>query len=73
MNQPPNRQQQILELLATGATHDAMANQLHVSKNTIKTHLKSLYDHLNARNAPHAVAIGYQRRLLDAGPAEPTG
>ncbi|MBC9000463.1 ParB/RepB/Spo0J family partition protein [Micromonospora aurantiaca (nom. illeg.)] len=63
-----SRREQIVVLLADGATTDEIAAAFEVARSTVKTHLQDLYEHLGARNAAHAVHLAYQRGLL-RGPA----
>ena len=50
------REKELLPLLAQGCTNSEMANLLHLSPNTIKTHLKSLFAKLGVSNRTQAVA-----------------
>jgi DNA-binding NarL/FixJ family response regulator len=52
------RQRQILLLLRLGKTNDEIANELEISVNTVKTHLKSLYTKLEVSNRTQATFIG---------------
>lgn len=61
------RQLQVLQGLADGQTYDEIARGLYVSYATVKVHSGLLLGRLRARNAAHAVAIGYQAGLLQAG------
>lgn len=57
-------QVRILQTLAAGLTLDEASAELDLSPNTMHTHRSRIYQALGARNAAHAVAIGYQRGLL---------
>lgn len=57
----------VLRGLAAGMTRAEMAALLDRTENTAKTHTLSLYRRLGARNAAHAVAIGYQLGLFQTG------
>jgi DNA-binding NarL/FixJ family response regulator len=50
------REQQLLVLLAKGYTNKEIAQVLHLSPNTIKTHLKSLFTKLQVSNRTQAAA-----------------
>ncbi len=63
------REKQILSLAKTGATNHEIADQLHLSENTIKTHLYNLYRKLNVRN--RIEAIEWARRHLAEAAIEP--
>ena len=49
------REQEVLELVATGATNREIASQLHLSPHTVKEHTSALYRKLEARNRAEAV------------------
>ena len=55
------REIEVLQLLANGRTYKEIAQELFVSVNTIKSHLKSIYGKLGVNNRREAVA---QARLL---------
>ena len=62
------RQQQILQLMAEGATNRAIAESLGLSVDTIKHHTTLIYRRLGARNRAGAVNLGQRLGLLaDAG------
>jgi DNA-binding CsgD family transcriptional regulator len=48
---------EILELLCQGLTIDTIAQDLNISKYTVRRHLSSVYEKLNARNQVQAVAL----------------
>ena len=50
------RERELLTALAGGLTNQQMANQLEISLNTVKFHLKNLYDKLGVGNRAQAVA-----------------
>jgi len=58
------RELDVLRLVASGATNQAVARELHVSEATIKTHLMHLYAKLGVRDRAAAVAVAYDRGLL---------
>ncbi|MRI33136.1 hypothetical protein EOPP23_09085 [Endozoicomonas sp. OPT23] len=62
------REKQILSLAKTGATNHEIADQLHLSENTIKTHLYNLYRKLNVRNRIEAIEWA-RRHLAEAAMA----
>lgn len=60
--QPPTetltkREGELLAALAAGATNERLALDLGVSINTVKFHLRNLYEKLEVRNRAQAVAI----------------
>ncbi|MEU3455622.1 ParB/RepB/Spo0J family partition protein [Micromonospora sp. NPDC006766] len=58
------RRGQIIALLADGASAEGISTALGISLSTAKTHIQSLYQHLGARNAAHAVHLAYEKGLL---------
>jgi ATP/maltotriose-dependent transcriptional regulator MalT len=63
------REQQVLELAATGLTITEIAARLHISHSTAKTHLLRIYEKLEAPNRSAAVATAVARGLLRVGAA----
>jgi DNA-binding NarL/FixJ family response regulator len=51
------RESELLALLPTGMTNRELSEQLHISENTIKAHLKRLFSKLDVRNRAQAVAL----------------
>ena len=51
------RERELLTALASGLTNQQMATQLDISLNTVKFHLKNLYDKLAVGNRAQAVAF----------------
>jgi DNA-binding CsgD family transcriptional regulator len=58
------REEQVLELAATGLTVFQIATRLHISHSTAKTHLLRVYEKLGAPNRSAAVATALARGLL---------
>jgi len=56
-------EQRILELLPT-STYLQMADTLKVSRNTVKTHLRSIYQKLGAASRAQAIERAVELRLL---------
>ncbi len=48
------REYEVLQLVANGCTNSQVAQQLHISKNTVKHHLKNIYKHLEVANRTEA-------------------
>jgi DNA-binding NarL/FixJ family response regulator len=63
-----SREEQVLELAATGLTVCQIAATLHISHSTAKTHLLRVYEKLEAPNRSAAVAIALGRGILRASP-----
>jgi DNA-binding NarL/FixJ family response regulator len=58
------REQQVLELVATGATNREIAGTLHLSPHTVKEHTSALYRKLEARNRADAVQRAQRLGIL---------
>ena len=48
------RETEVLALVAEGLTNTQVAQRLHVSANTVKFHLKNIYEQLNVTNRTEA-------------------
>lgn len=60
-----NREMHILESLAAGHSNKLIARELEISEETVKSHLKRVYEKLGASDRAHAVAIGLRMQLID--------
>ncbi len=58
------RELEVLRLVAEGRTNDEVAEQLVVSRATVKTHLTHVYEKLGASSRTEAVAIARREGLL---------
>jgi DNA-binding CsgD family transcriptional regulator len=58
------RQHEVLQLLGEGRTTEQMAEQMSVSPETVRNHVKGLLAELNAKSRLDAVLIGYRVGLL---------
>jgi DNA-binding NarL/FixJ family response regulator len=58
------REQEVLELVATGATNREIAERLHLSPHTVKEHTSALYRKLEARNRADAVLRAQRLGIL---------
>jgi DNA-binding NarL/FixJ family response regulator len=61
------REKEILRLLVAGMRADAIAGQLYLSVNTVRTHIQHLIEKLNVHSAVAAAALA--RRAVLQGPA----
>ena len=72
INTPPERKDfdltprelEVLSLLPSGATANAIGAVLFLTEATIKTHLANLYRKLGAANRAQAVSIGIENKLI---------
>ena len=58
------RELEILELMAAGLSNREIAERVHVSENTVKTHSSRVFDKLGARRRTQAVQLGKELRLI---------
>jgi NarL family two-component system response regulator LiaR len=58
------RELETLELIAQGMSNREIAEKLHVSENTVKTHSSRVFDKLGARRRTQAVQMGKEFGLL---------
>ncbi len=61
------RELEVLELVARGATNRDAAAQLFIGQATVKTHLVHIYAKLGVNDRAAAVAAGFDRGLLTPG------
>ena len=59
------RQREILQMLADGMQTDAVAKQLGLSTETVRTHTKRIMAKLDADTRTQAVAIGIRNGMID--------
>ncbi|WP_018238560.1 response regulator transcription factor [Ensifer sp. BR816] len=62
-----SRESELLGMLANGWTNIQIAARTGISENTVKYHLKNLYDKLEVRNRAMAVAIYTKERRRNPG------
>ncbi|WP_028851279.1 response regulator [Thermocrispum municipale] len=60
------REIEVLRLVARGATNKQAAAKLFISEATVKTHLLHVYSKLGVNDRAAAVAVAFQRGLLQA-------
>ena len=59
-----DREQEVLECIASGLTTHEIGEKLFISKNTVETHRKNLLYKLKARNTAELVNNAYKQRLI---------
>jgi DNA-binding NarL/FixJ family response regulator len=58
------RQRDVLHLLAVGASTQQIAERLHLSKETVRNHVRNLLGALGAHSRLEAVAIAHHEGLI---------
>jgi len=58
------REDEVLQLVAQGATNKEIADSLFISENTVKTHLRNIMDKLHLVNRSQAAAYAVKRGLV---------
>jgi DNA-binding NarL/FixJ family response regulator len=61
------QEQRVLDLLSEGATYADIGRELQIGVNTVRSHIRSLYDKLGVQNGPQAVSLGWTLGLLRTG------
>jgi DNA-binding NarL/FixJ family response regulator len=51
------RENEVLSLLSKGKTYSSIAEELYVSVNTIKTHVKNIYEKLQVKNKDELISL----------------
>jgi DNA-binding NarL/FixJ family response regulator len=59
------REQEVLHLVAQGASNKEIADRLFISETTVKAHLRTILQKLHARNRAEAVALAANRGWLN--------
>ncbi len=62
--EPTAREIEVLQLVADGLVNREIGQQLFLSEETVKSHVRHLLAKLQARSRAHAVAVGFRRGLI---------
>lgn len=65
------REQQVLRLLCAGHSNKAMARALHLSENTVKTHVASVFAKLGVNRRAQVQEVAARLGLLESASADP--
>ncbi len=58
------REEDVLQLVARGATNKEIADSLFISENTVKTHLRNIMEKLHLANRSQAAAYAVRMGLV---------
>ncbi|MBO0683857.1 MAG: response regulator transcription factor [Candidatus Dormibacteraeota bacterium] len=61
------REREVLVLIARGHTNQEVADDLHLSEATVKTHVARIFAKLDLRDRAQAVVVAYESGLVHAG------
>ena len=64
------REREVLEQLARGRSNDEIAQDLYLSRATVKTHVGNIFVKLDLRDRAQAVVFAYESGLVDANPTQ---
>ena len=59
-----HREEEVLTLIAKGKTYKAIADELFIHVETVKTHIQSIYTKLQVNNKAEAIQKAYQKRII---------
>jgi DNA-binding NarL/FixJ family response regulator len=59
-----HREREVLQLISQGLGNREIGQRLFLSEETVKSHVKSLLEKLQARSRAHAVTLGFQHGFL---------
>ena len=59
------REIEILRQVAAGNANKMVADNLHISEETVKTHMRSILSKLGANDRTHAVTIALKRGIIE--------
>jgi DNA-binding NarL/FixJ family response regulator len=66
------REHEILRLIAGGLSNAEIAEELHISDTTVKTHVTHILQKLNLRDRVQAVVLAYQTGVFEADARPPS-
>ncbi|BAS27254.1 response regulator [Limnochorda pilosa] len=64
------REREVLELVSQGATNQQIADELHISENTVRNHLRNVLSKLHMNNRTQAAAYALRQGWIGPGAGE---
>ena len=58
------REPEVIQLMAKGAANKEIADELHITESTVKTHVTNIFQKLEARDRAHAITKAVQMRII---------
>lgn len=62
------KEKMILEYMVQGNSYKMIAAQMHISNETVKTHIKNIYRKLQVNSSTEAVAKAIKRHIISTSP-----
>jgi DNA-binding NarL/FixJ family response regulator len=59
------REIEVLSLIAAGNSNKLIAEELSISEDTVKSHVKSILSKLGVNDRTHAVTVGLKRGIIE--------
>jgi DNA-binding CsgD family transcriptional regulator len=63
-HEPTNREIEVLGLIAEGLTAGEIGSRLHLSEETVRSHVRGLFAALRVNSRAKAVAVGFRRGMI---------
>ena len=58
------REQEVLESLSTGKSYNGIAREMEISINSVRFHIRGIYEKLQVHSRTEAVAVGLKNKLI---------
>lgn len=71
-NELTEREQQILERLATGCSYNAIGKEIYLSVDGVRYHIRNIYRKLQVHSRSEAIARGISKKLIDPSDTDRT-
>jgi DNA-binding NarL/FixJ family response regulator len=58
------RETKVLQLLSTGKSYSVIAEELYISKSTVRAHIRNIYEKLNVNRKSQAIERALSQKLI---------